>query len=613
MAVFFFPLSLINSYLAINWKISLCILYSTFFFFFSLLCFGFFLAVISFDYSFILEFVFFNLQSCSFVITFLFDWMSLLFMRFVFFISSIVVFYREEYMRGDLTLNRFILLVCMFVCSIIFLIISPNLIRILLGWDGLGLVSYCLVIYYQNVKSFNAGMLTALTNRIGDVSLLICIAWMLNYGGWNYVFWLDLICYDFDIQIISFLIVLAAITKRAQIPFSSWLPAAMAAPTPVSSLVHSSTLVTAGVYLLIRFYSCFNGWVLYFLVFFSTLTIFMAGLGANYEFDLKKIIAISTLSQLGLMIGILSLGEVNLAFFHLLTHALFKALLFMCSGNVIHNVLDCQDIRFMGNLVTRMPLTCSFFYVCNLSLCGIPFLSGFYSKDLLLEVLSIDYLNFYIYIMFFVSTGLTVSYTFRLIYYTVVGNYNFFSLSSVGDEGFIILKGIFGLIFLVIFSGSLLMWIIFPTPYFICLPLFLKLIALFVTLLGSYFGYEFSKFALFYNLNLINYIGYRYFVRLMWNIPYVSTFGVSYYPLFLGNIYYEKFDQGWSEYFGGQNLYFKMVGSSGFLQFLHFNNLKLFLLLMVLFLLLVIFIFYSNSLSWAWHWRCWGDFLIFGY
>ena len=102
--------------------------------------------------------------------------MSLLFMRFVFFISSIVVFYREEYMRGDLTLNRFILLVCMFVCSIIFLIISPNLIRILLGWDGLGLVSYCLVIYYQNVKSFNAGMLTALTNRIGDVSLLICIA-----------------------------------------------------------------------------------------------------------------------------------------------------------------------------------------------------------------------------------------------------------------------------------------------------------------------------------------------------------------------------------------------------------------------------------------------------
>lgn len=441
--------------------------------------------------------------------------MSLLFMGFVFFISSMVIFYSEDYIRGDLTINRFVLLVCLFVCSIIFLIISPNLIRILLGWDGLGLVSYCLVIYYQNVKSFNAGILTALTNRVGDVCLLICIAWIINFGGWNYVFWLDLIKFDFDIQIISFLIVLAAITKRAQIPFSSWLPAAMAAPTPVSSLVHSSTLVTAGVYLLIRFYPCFNNVVLYFLVFISTLTIFMAGLGANYEYDLKKIIAISTLSQLGLIIGILSLGEFKLAFFHLLTHALFKALLFICSGNIIHNLLDCQDIRFIGGLVVHIPITCSFFYICNLSLCGIPFLSGFYSKDLLLEVLTIDYLNLYIYLMFFVSTGLTVSYTFRLIYYTVVDNFNFYSLCSVREEEFIILKGILGLIFLVVFSGSFLIWTIFPTPYFICLPLFLKLMTLFVTFLGCYFGYEFSKFSLVYNLNSVNFIHFGYFVGLI--------------------------------------------------------------------------------------------------
>lgn len=126
------------------------------------------------------------------------------------------------------------------------LIIRPNLIRILLGWDGLGLVSYCLVIYFQNVKSYNAGILTALSNRIGDVALLLAIAWILNYGSWNYIFYLDIIKNNIEIIIIGGLVILAAITKSAQIPFSSWLPAAIAAPTPVSALVHSSTLVTAG-------------------------------------------------------------------------------------------------------------------------------------------------------------------------------------------------------------------------------------------------------------------------------------------------------------------------------------------------------------------------------
>lgn len=184
---------------------------------------------------------------------------------------------------------------------------------------------------------------------------------------------------------------------------------------------------------------------------------FIAGLGANYENDLKKIIAISTLSQLGLMIGILSLGEYQLAFFHLLTHALFKALLFMCSGNYIHNFLDSQDVRDIGGLVVRIPVVCSLFNICNLSLCGIPFLSGFYSKDLLLEVLSIGYLNVYIYLIFFLSTGLTISYTFRLIYYSVFGDYNFRSFGSLGDYRGFIMGGMLPLIYFVVFSGSFLM------------------------------------------------------------------------------------------------------------------------------------------------------------
>lgn len=536
-------------------------------------------------------------NSRSIIIVILVDWISLLFIRFVLYISSIVIYYSNEYIHGDYKLNRFIILVSIFVLSIILLIIRPNLISILLGWDGLGLVSYCLVIYYQNIKSYNAGILTALTNRIGDVALLLGIAWILNYGSWNYIFYLEFIKNDLSIQIIRWLVVLAAITKRAQIPFSSWLPAAIAAPTPVSSLVHSSTLVTAGVYLLIRFNYALNMNLLLLLLFIGTITIFIAGIGANFEFDLKKIIALSTLSQLGLIIRILALGEYKLRFFHLLRHALFKATLFICAGCIIHNLSNCQDIRFIGSLVKQIPLTCCFFNISNLSLCGIPFLAGFYSKDLILEVLSINYLNIFIYVIFFISTGLTVSYSFRLVYYSIVGDFNFLSLNCLRDRGKIILKGIGGLIFFVIIGGSILIWIIFPTPYFICLPFIIKVIALVVTFIGVWLGVEFSLFSLNYNLKSLFILKTSLFFSSMWNIPILSTFGINYFITSLGKIFYLNIDQGWSEYFGRQKIYLNIKNLSIWNQFIFINNLKIFFLLIVLYIIIIFLIFlYLNSL-----------------
>nr|ALO76994.1 NADH deshydrogenase subunit 5 [Sternolophus sp. STE01] len=571
--------------------LSICLIYSVLFLFLSL---SFFFVSIYFmiiDYSLMLEYELMTINSSSILMTILFDWMSLLFMSFVLFISSMVIYYSMEYMYGDLNMNRFIMLVSMFVLSMMLLIISPNLISILLGWDGLGLVSYCLVIYYQNVKSYNAGMITALTNRIGDVALLMSIAWMMNYGSWNYIYYLDFMRDDFIMSLILALVVLAAMTKSAQIPFSSWLPAAMAAPTPVSSLVHSSTLVTAGVYLLIRFNFAMNMNLMFFLLFISTLTMFMAGLGANYEFDLKKIIALSTLSQLGLMMSILALGEYKLAFFHLLTHALFKALLFMCAGCMIHNLLNCQDIRFMGGLDKFMPLTCSFFFISNMALCGLPFLSGFYSKDLILEILSMNYLNIYIYLIYFVSTGLTVCYTFRLIYYVLLGDYNFVSLSSISDLGFTMLKGMSGLILFVVFGGSMLMWLMFPTPYFICLPFIMKMMTLIVVSLGAWMGYEFSKFSLSYNLKGKTWLSSTLFFSSMWNMPFISTFGVNYYPIKLGGDIYKNLDQGWSEYFGSQNIFNNLKNSSMFFQFVYNNNLKIFMILLVLLIVTLLIYF----------------------
>nr|YP_010422514.1 NADH dehydrogenase subunit 5 [Penthe kochi]USG58929.1 NADH dehydrogenase subunit 5 [Penthe kochi] len=543
------------------------------------------------DLIYFLEFELLMINSTLIVMSILIDWMSLLFMSFVLFISGMVVYYSTEYMYGDLNIDRFIMLVYMFVISMVLLIISPNLISILLGWDGLGLVSYCLVIYYQNIKSYNAGMLTALTNRIGDVALLMAIAWMLNYGSWNYIFYLEELKNDSFMKIISLLIILAAMTKSAQIPFSSWLPAAMAAPTPVSSLVHSSTLVTAGVYLLIRFNFVFSNYILNILLFFSLMTMFMSGLGANFEFDLKKIIALSTLSQLGMMMSILALGSYELAFFHLLTHALFKALLFMCAGNIIHNMSNCQDIRFMGSLVEVMPLTCVYMNISNLSLCGLPFLSGFYSKDLIVEIMSMNYMNIYIYMIFYISIGLTVCYSFRLTYYSMLGAFNFISLNSLSEKNYTILRSMSGLIILVIFMGSILSWLIFSTPYIIILPFYMKIMTLLMIFIGMILGIEMSKFSLSYSNNSMNMLNISFFFSSMWNMPYISTLGINSYAIKIGSILNNNLDQGWSEYYGSNMISKLLMLNSKNFELVFNNSIKNFFFLIVLLMSLFLMMF----------------------
>nr|AQM40013.1 NADH dehydrogenase subunit 5 [Tettigonia chinensis] len=545
------------------------------------------------DWTVFIEWEVFTLNSSSVVMTFLFDWMSLVFMGFVLFISSLVILYSDEYMSGDVMINRFIVLVLMFVLSMMFLIISPNLISILLGWDGLGLVSYCLVIYYQNVKSYNAGMLTALSNRIGDVALLMAIAWMMSYGSWNYVFYLDFGKDSFVMMMIGCMVILAAMTKSAQIPFSSWLPAAMAAPTPVSALVHSSTLVTAGVYLLIRFNVVFvDTWMSKGLLLMGGLTMFMAGLGANFEFDLKKIIALSTLSQLGLMMSILAMGYPTLAFFHLLTHALFKALLFMCAGSIIHNMSDSQDIRFMGNICSQMPLTSSCFNISNFALCGMPFLAGFYSKDLILETVSLSYLNMFSFFLYFFSTGLTVSYSLRLSYYSMTGDFNSTSFHVLSDEAWLMLKSMLVLVTMAILGGCMLSWVLFPSPSMICLPGYLKGLTLMVSLLGGWGGYEISKLSWSYNLVSLKMYGLSNFLGSMWFMPFISTVGVSYPPLLLGKYIYSTMDQGWSEDWGGQMIYGWSVNYSSMVQNWQNNSIKIYLISFVLWVIMLVLLLF---------------------
>merc|ERR1712064_173961 len=221
-----------------------------------------------------------NTRSSGVYLILILDYISLFFLSLVLLISGRVIIYSNSYISSEQYNSRFIMLVFFFILSIFLLIIRPNIVRLLLGWDGLGVTSYLLVIFYQRNKSYNAGIITALTNRLGDVGILITIGLFVSSGDWTFSYVRDLNnFYGFMIIII---LTLSACTKRAQIPFSAWLPAAIAAPTPVSALVHSSTLVTAGIYLLIR--------INLILLIIGVLTIIISGLTAIIEIDIKKLL-----------------------------------------------------------------------------------------------------------------------------------------------------------------------------------------------------------------------------------------------------------------------------------------------------------------------------------
>lgn len=338
------------------------------------------------------------------------DWVACIFVLSVLFISGCVSIFRGFYLSHENFLKRFFFLVQLFVLSIILLILFPNYLGLIVGWDGLGVVSFLLVVYYLRRNSLSAGIITALRNRIGDVCFLLVIGLMrriLRYRMWGVL----LISGFF----IGFLIILGRITKSAQVPFSAWLPEAIAAPTPVSTLVHSSTLVTAGVYVIIRFREYLGELEKYLLIVFSIVTIFLAGRRACAEVDIKKVVALSTLRQVGIIIFVIRVGANTIAFFHLLVHAFFKALMFICVGGVIFYRGRCQDARLLGGAWFKLPLTRVLFLFSNLSLIGFPFFSGFYSKELIVGVCLSRNCGFLSFILLVVCLALTACYSIRRI------------------------------------------------------------------------------------------------------------------------------------------------------------------------------------------------------
>nr|WHS15591.1 NADH dehydrogenase subunit 5 [Physella acuta] len=345
----------------------------------------------------------------QFELAYVLDWVSMSFLSLVFLISGCVFMFGDVYMKEDVFQFRFFTILLTFVISMCLLIVSSSFLTMLMGWDGLGITSFALIIYYSSFESKQAGFKTLLINRVGDVLIMLSVFSFLQNG-------------TYMLSVMSttclFLLLLASLTKSAQYPFSSWLPAAMAAPTPVSALVHSSTLVTAGIYLMIRIMiiSDFSEFTSSILVFLGAVTSILGGSAAVFENDLKKIIALSTLSQLGVMMFTVGMGYPLLALFHLYMHALFKAMLFMAAGNILMISFGCQDLRLLGGVGMLSPLTSVIINVSGLSLMGIPFLSAYYSKHSVMEKMFTSSINMVSLWLMAIATVFTFIYTLRMLY-----------------------------------------------------------------------------------------------------------------------------------------------------------------------------------------------------
>lgn len=358
---------------------------------------------------------------------FMIDEVGVIMMCVVTFVASVVHLYSIGYMKHDDGFNKFFAYLGLFVFSMLVLVMSNNFIGLFIGWEGVGLSSWLLIgFWYENTKFSYAANEAFIMNRIADLGMLIGI--FLIYKECGTLIYSDVfkMISDIDYKILMFIgsfLFIGAMGKSAQFPFHTWLADAMAGPTPVSALIHAATMVTAGVYLVIRANDIF-GAVNELSLFIAYLGAFVAVFGASMALvqnDLKRIIAYSTLSQLGYMFVAAGFGAYWIALFHLVTHAFFKSLLFLCAGNVMHSMKDDTDIRNMGGLYNSMKFTAILMIIGSVALAGVYPFAGFFSKDKILEV-AFNEANYGIFIALFIGAIMTAFYSFRLIMVVFFGS-----------------------------------------------------------------------------------------------------------------------------------------------------------------------------------------------
>lgn len=495
-----------------------------------------------------------------------FDSLTISMLCIVTLISFLVHLYSSEYMQEDPHLPRFMSYLSLFTFFMIILVTANNFIQMFVGWEGVGLSSYLLINFWFNrIQANKAAIKAMLFNRVADFLMILSLgAIFILFDTFDYVIILNIAPlvknYFFTfgtflniplinaIDFICIFLFLGAMGKSAQLGFHNWLPDAMEGPTPVSALIHAATMVTAGVFLLIRCSGLFvlSTNALTFIAIIGALTALFGSSVGLFCHDLKRVIAFSTCSQLGYMMLACGLEQFNAAFFHLIIHAFFKALLFLAAGSIIHAVFDEQDARKLGGLFKFLPITYICFLIGSLNLMGIPFLSGFYTKDMILELAASTntILGLFCYILGCISVFFTAAYSTRLLILVFLSKINlkYSSILNTKENNVAIMLPLIFLSIISIFSGNFLsdIFLGFGTSFFNFsillnintyigtdvefLPIFLKLLPLILTFIGFFFSFY------MYLVDIKNF----FFIKKQTNFKYI-------YQFFLKKWYLDRF------------------------------------------------------------------------